>query len=208
MAAKTLPGALALTIINYKIGGVVEYIRDRAKSLTTRISESYYELGGVLEVIATSEPPLYEEWEYSTFRDYVSIELGMSSRHVMRLRFTWRTLSALKVPKSKIRKLLRSGFSKVKEICKVLTKENIDQWIELAERESYVNIAELVKSQLAGDVFKAKTSFLAQLDKKQEKLIKRALNVALKHELGGRSKGSRLAYICKVFIESVRTKNR
>lgn len=129
-------------------------IRHRAKELVTDLEHGYMELAEILyRVYDTPKgnqkhgPPLFVGWGYKTFEDYVNQELGFAVRKAQRLRLIWHRLEVeLSALDSEVRqRIVKLGWTKVREIVNVLTIENALEWVEKAERMSSRDLEEEVR---------------------------------------------------------------
>jgi len=127
-------------------------LRTQAKNLVKRIDEGYLEMGQLLWQIydtpSVGGGALYRHWGYSTFADYVEKELGIHPKRAQRLRSVWYNLEVrLKdhITAEARERLVRLGFSKVREMVNVLTPENFEGWVEKGEELSYPALSAALK---------------------------------------------------------------
>jgi len=130
--------------------------RKRAKELSAELDLGYMELARILyqlrDTPAADDPrrgPVYTSWGYSSFGEYVEAELGINEKKAERLRSIWFTLEVQlrdMDPKLKER-IVNLGLGKVRELIRVLTMRNAEQWIEIAEKTSYRGLLREVKDE-------------------------------------------------------------
>lgn len=130
-------------------------VRRDAKGLAGQLDEGYIELARLLYMIYDTpidgdpkNPPMYTKWGYSTFNDYVESELQIHRKKAQRLRQVWYHLEVrlkdhLDVETKK--RLVALGFSKVRELARVLTPKNVDKWIEKATELSYPKLCTTIQ---------------------------------------------------------------
>ena len=127
-------------------------IRGKAKSLVKMLDTGYMDLGQVLYQIFMTPGPqggkAYVSWGYSSFDDYVALDLDTHPKKAQRLMAIHRrvvielgdTLSAVTRAR-----LVALGFSKLKELIRVLTPSNVEEWLTFAENASWRAIDDRVK---------------------------------------------------------------
>lgn len=130
-------------------------IRVRARELAHDLEHGYLELAKILyDIYDRSEdgdsknPPLFVTWGYKTFAEYVDQELGFAIRKAQRLRLIWFKLTVeLHGLDSKVKKrLVALGWSKLRELVRVLTLKNATEWIDKAENMSFVQLEDAVRA--------------------------------------------------------------
>jgi hypothetical protein len=119
-----------------------EKLRKRAKELSKTIETGYSELGNILRVLSDAtvnndphDKLFIREWGFDTFPEWVEKDLGIHRRkaqRMVRVFFTIEKHLADMDPALKAR-LVVLPFSKVRELVRVLTLNNIAQWIPYAE---------------------------------------------------------------------------
>lgn len=132
-------------------------IRRRAKELVRVIDLGYFDLCNVLyEIYDTpvdgdaKREPVFALWNYSSFGEYAQVELGLKPRKAEYLRsigFKFATDLAELDPVLK-EELVALGWTKLRELVKVLTIRNAAGWIERAKKLSQAELLDLVKKHL------------------------------------------------------------
>lgn len=107
-----------------------------------RVAETYFELGGALARIRN------DSWfdPYPSFDKWVEGETEMRRSKARALIQIYTTLANSGLPWAKVSHL---GWTKLRRIAKVLTKDNADHWIEVASKHSRPELVETVKKHVA-----------------------------------------------------------
>jgi hypothetical protein len=131
-------------------------VRRRAKELAQVLDSGYMELARILYQVydtpAEGDPrrlAIYTAWGYDTFKDYAEQELGLHPKKAERLRRIWFVLEvqmkdldpALK------QRIVNLGFSKVRELIKILTARNAEALIAEAESIGYKQLESMVSDE-------------------------------------------------------------
>lgn len=124
-----------------------------ARELVVQLCEgaefTFFKLGGVLSVIQANG--WYEP--YASFKDYVETERGINYRTARYWISIYNGIVESGVPWAKVKHL---GWTKLKEIVPVLTLDNVDHWVALAEKQTTLQLIETVKkAQLPDDMSEA-----------------------------------------------------
>jgi hypothetical protein len=123
-----------------------------AKLLVDKLAEgaefTFFQLGGVLSVIHNNG------WfkPYASFKEYVEHEHGIKFRRAMHWIAIYKALAENKVPWEKVKQL---GWTKLSVIAQLLTPENVDEWVSIAEDQTVLQLKETVRSTKSADVPKA-----------------------------------------------------
>jgi hypothetical protein len=131
-------------------------LRNNAKDLSGRLESGYMQMAEILYYVydtPSSEPPhqpLFLEWGYKTFAEYAESELGLHRRKAEFLRRIWYRLEVeLSGLDLKIKdRIIALGWTKVRELIRVLTLLNAEKWVERAENESYTTLCVSTKAYL------------------------------------------------------------
>lgn len=121
-------------------------VRRRAKDLSQTLDLGYVELARILYQVYDTpiegdaqRGPVYRAWGYESFGEYAEKELGLHQKKAERLRKIWYILEIQckdMDPELKER-LVNLGYSKVRELVRVITLRSAPIWIEQAEHMSY-----------------------------------------------------------------------
>jgi hypothetical protein len=129
-------------------------VRSRAKSLAKDVENQYMALGELLYKVYDTpiggDPkngPVYKDWGYKSFSDYAEQELGLEKKRAEKLRSIW---FHLKVRLSSLSDALRSqlvalGYSKMREIVRVLDLDSAQWWVDRAPLMNYQTVAATVR---------------------------------------------------------------
>ena len=125
-------------------------LRKRSKHLVTLLEAGNVELGIILWQLHntpvdgdTKKEANYTRWGYSTFGEFVEVDLGMHRRKAERLR---RIGSVLEVELSALDEALRDraksiGWSKLRELIKIFANKHdrhtVQEWVSFAEQNNY-----------------------------------------------------------------------
>ena len=177
--------------------------------LLNGIDKDYFKLGGVLSVIQTNG--WFMDKNYENFRAYVENELGMAYRKSMYLIGIYNGLVKSGVLWSQVAHL---GWTKLKELAPILTPDNVEQWVGLAENMTVLQLQEHIKSESAGasaggdapegaegSVAEAKktTTMTFKLHEDQKETVRAALD-KVKHETGTEFDSVALETLCLDFL--------
>ncbi len=129
------------------VAGELENLKEtEARKLVTELREGsdfgFFKLGGVLSVIQSNnwiEP-------HGSFKDFVEAEHGLNYRRAMYWIGIYNGLVNSGIPWEAVKSL---GWTKLKEIVPVLTKDNVKQWVKTAEKQTTLQLIETVKSDIA-----------------------------------------------------------
>ena len=133
-------------------------IRNRAKALADQVEMGYLELGEILYRIydapVDGDPKngsVLAKWGYKSIGEYAEKELGLHDKKAQRLvRIFYRIeieLGGFGSPDLK-RRFCRLGWSKAKELVRILTKENAAYWIENAEKWNFATTFERIRMEV------------------------------------------------------------
>lgn len=172
-----------------------------AEKLSEDIESNYFKLGGVLKIIQQ------QQWfeGYATFDAFVLERFGFKARKAAYLISIYTNLVDKQIPWAKVGHL---GWTKLKDLAPILTKENIDEWVAKADGLTVLELQALLKSQEGGDTedgeSTAKTSTDVvkigfKLHKDQAEMVQTALAKA-KGELGTDHDNVALAGICSGYL--------
>lgn len=109
---------------------------------------TYFKLGGVLSVIQANN------WfeGYASFREFVEKKHGIHYRRATYWVQIYNDLVAADVSWDKVKPL---GWTKLKEISSIITKENVDDWVKMALSQTTLQLIETVANHKKADAPKA-----------------------------------------------------
>jgi len=122
-------------------------VRRRARTLMKTLDVGYMELAEILylvnEMTIDGDPrkaAVFNAWGYDTFAEWAEDELNLHRRKAERLRRIFYDINLLDQDglEPKVRKrLIELGWSKVRDLLRVVSVKNAEQWIDMGENLSY-----------------------------------------------------------------------
>lgn len=107
--------------------------------LAENIETNYFKMGGVLKLIYDNS--WFEGFE--TFGLFVFETFGFQERKAKYLMEIYSELVTKQIPWEKVHHL---GWTKLKDLAKVLTPENVDEWVAKAEKVTVVELQAMLKA--------------------------------------------------------------
>lgn len=105
-----------------------------------------FKLGGVLATIQGNH--FWKNYgEFTSFKDYVTLKVGMEYRKALYLISNYTALVEAEVKWEDFKDI---GWSKLKEINRIITKENAKEWLDKARMYTIIQLQVLVKQAMAG----------------------------------------------------------
>ena len=166
---------------------------------------NYFKLGGVLAVI--QENGWWSESGHENFKTFIEAEMGLPYRKAMYLIEIYQSLVEAEIPWDTVKDV---GWTKLKEIAKLLTQENADEWVQRANEMTTIQLVEYIKasqqSETAeeGDEETTKATKVSTMTFKvhedQKETIRTALDKA-KEEAGTEYDTVALEGICIQYME-------
>jgi hypothetical protein len=195
-------------------------VRSKARKLARVIETGYMGLAELLYAIDAipvdgdqNKGAIYVQWGYDSFGEYVEQELNVQRRRAERLKTIWRRVQVelADMDESLRRRLIDLGWSKVRELVRVINLENAEKWIETAEGMNYQRVALAVKMALSKteeedsdgadppeDVEKLKVINF-HLFPEQQDIVVQALERASQLS-GSEKKGHNISLVCMDFL--------
>lgn len=177
-------------------------------SLIESVDFSYFKLGGVLSTIQDNN---WWEGESDTFKSFIQDNFGLHYRKAMYLINIYDGLVEADIPWAKVSGL---GWTKLKELADILTKDNVDEWVEKAQSMTTLNLQAAVKAYKAGDLSTDGTTdpdssgvstITFKVHPDQKETIKQAVEQAME-EASTEFKGVALEAICMNYLSGGSTK--
>lgn len=171
---------------------------NEASRLAENIEQNYFKLGGVLKVIY--ENSWFEGFE--SFGLFVYERFGFQERKAKYLMEIYSELVTKQIPWEKV---VHLGWTKLKDLAKVLTAENVDEWIAKAEKVTVVELQAMLKAAAPADAegsTKTKddvTTLKFKLKADQLETVNSALNKG-KAEVGTEYDNVALEMICAGYL--------
>lgn len=131
--------------------------------LLDNIDHDYFRLGGVLSVIQAQG--WYMDKNYESFRAFVEADCGINYRKAMYLIEIYNGLVESGVEWDKVKHL---GWTKLKELAKILTPANVDEWVALIDGQemTVLQLQEHIRALEAGSAPAAEDASVAAESKK------------------------------------------
>lgn len=118
----------------------VEDIRERILKRKNILDQQYLRLGYDLFLVYKDES--YKKWDYESYADYVTNEVGISIQTADDYRRLWKFYNEMCVDQDKLSGI---GYTRARTIRSVLKRSNVDQWLEKARTLSFDNLRAEVK---------------------------------------------------------------
>jgi len=131
--------------------------RKRAKHLARQLDTGYVEMARLLywfdQIPVNDDPrraPTYTRWGYTSFNDFVTIDLGMHVRRAQRLRVIGRMLevelAGLDVDLRD--RLINLGWTKVRELARIFANKHdrrtVEEWVDYSETHNHLLVERAV----------------------------------------------------------------
>lgn len=196
-----VPGEDVLSDLVHEIENMKEdEARHMVAALSNETEMTLFKLGGVLSLIQANgwfEP-------YASFREYVEKEVGMHYRKATYWSAIYNHLAESKVPWEKVKGI---GWTKLKEIAEVLTVDNVDEWVKIAQSQTTLQLIETVKASkqkdnpkaLEDQASKTVTTITFKVHEDQKETVKAAIAKA-KDDSGTTVDTAALEFICLDFL--------
>ena len=175
-----------------------------AVELNEQADIAFFRLGGILSLVSANGWWQTDDNKYPTFRAYIEQEHGLEYRKATYWIAIYNALAKSDVPWEKIKTV---GWTKLKEIAKVLTVENVDDWVEKAEKVNTLTLHDMVKKETEGgttdDGTPAETEKVTTKTFKVHAGQKEVIEAAIKkaREVSGTEVDTMaLEYICQDFL--------
>jgi hypothetical protein len=134
-------------------------VRVEAKAVAVRYKDCWAELAKLLYRVKMLRD--FEKWKYVTFEAYVEEELGLEARTVRYwLSIYDKLVLQLGVSEAQLK---GKAWGKVRYIVPVATKENVDKWLEKAERLTQPELAVSVHDAIEGKAEKPDTDLFTPI---------------------------------------------
>ena len=117
---------------------------NEAIRLAENIETNYFKLGGVLNLI--HQNTWFEGYE--SFGLFVFEKFGFQERKAKYLIEIYKELVTKQIPWAKVQHL---GWTKLKDLARVLTQDNVDEWVAKAEKVTVLELQAMLKATQAPD---------------------------------------------------------
>jgi hypothetical protein len=196
-----VPGEDAIVDMVHEVENMDEASSLEAVDILKETAEvTFFKLGGVLSRIQTNE------WfkPHASFKDYIENEHGMKYRRAMKWIEIYNNLAESGVPWSSVKEL---GWTKLGVISSVLNPKNVKQWVKLAEKNTTLQLEDIVKGQQSKNAPQAiedqasstVTTMTFKVHEDQKETIQAAIDKA--KEISGTTVATAaLEFICTEYI--------
>ena len=133
-------------------------VRSRARKLVDSIDQGYMELAELIHWVWSTpidgdpmKACVCVAWGYQNYTQWAEEELGLHKRKTERLKAIWDHLHITlggKLERKTQRRLIALGWTKVRELTRVIDETNIEPWIEMAEHLNYQELCVAVRQAL------------------------------------------------------------
>ena len=117
-----------------------QIIREEAVRAKDMVETGYSKLARCLFDIYNQN--LYTKWEYVSFENYVDTELQINYRKAMYLVEIYNTAKMLNMDMARLERI---GWTKARELIKIVDEENAEEWMGLAENSTAKELNVLIK---------------------------------------------------------------
>jgi len=131
-----------------------EAIRSEARTVVAEVDQAYMRVAEILYRVqtlrvnggTTEGPPLHTAWGFKTFEEWVESELGFQRHKANALIRIHRRFAVdlTEMPEATRAKLLKMGWTKAREVVRVLTLKNADHWATMGEQLSFPDLRRAV----------------------------------------------------------------
>lgn len=155
-------------------------VRDRLLEAKGALENGYLEMAQLISEAFHKE--FHLNWGFGTFREYCEQELEIGYHKATYFMDIWDKVKTLELPKSKVTKL---GWTKMKDIAAVVTKENAEELLEKASSMSSRELTETVKTMRKSDPNKDKNvpvtvTFSVKMGESEHRVVLDAIEEAKK----------------------------
>ena len=176
--------------------------------LTEQTEMTFFRLGGILSLVQSNQ------WytPYATFRAFVEQEHGIGYHKATYFIQIYNCLVESGVPWDKVKTV---GWTKLKEIAKVINNDNVDDWVKLASSQNTITLIDTVKKHLAqgaptaieDQTSKTVTTKTFKVHEEQKLVIEAAINKA-KEATGTQVDTAALEFICLDYMGGMSLKDK
>lgn len=144
-----------------EISGTEEWsnrIRKRARLLVKSINQGYMELAEIIHTVWSTpingdrqNACVCVSWGYESYVQWGEEELGLHRRKIERLKAIWYHLHETlggKLDADIRKRIIALGWTKVRELIRVIDERNAEQWVEMAEQLNYNELCVAIRQAL------------------------------------------------------------
>lgn len=203
---KTSEAKAVPDVIEDTVAEIENLSKDAAFASIGKLNDSSnfnnFRLGGVLSSIQKNQ--WWQEQGHESFKSCIEDAYGMEYRKAMYLMGIYNNLVESEVPWSKVSDI---GWTKLKELAAILTKENVDEWVEIAKDHTAIQLQARVREAKKGTLASSGseptssdiTTFSVKVHGDQKETIKDAVDKA-KAEAETEFDGVALEAICISYL--------
>lgn len=175
-----------------------DQVRKQIKVARSSVEKGYMDLAKLLSEIYHKEYHL--EWGFANFEAYCDMELDFQYRKAKYLVEIWDKVKTLNIDQKRLEAI---GWTKLRELVKVMDAENVEEWLERAESSSYRELHTTISTRIgSGETPEQITTFKLRMDAGEAAIIMEALDAA-KSMLSSDKENETLALqmICQDWME-------
>jgi hypothetical protein len=119
-------------------------LKERLAALALDVGNNYFLIGGLLSIVTSKS--LFTQWGFEKFKDWVHAETDFELRKAQHLIRNYNRVVDLDIPFSAFQNI---GWTKISMLLKVLSQENVRQWVEKAKALDIDSLAKEIKEARA-----------------------------------------------------------
>lgn len=172
-------------------------IHRRILRLKGHLDTCYYQLGGLLREVFHQQ--YYLDLGFDHFEEYLRVNLEFGLRKAFYLMSIWERTRELNIPKEKLRRI---GWTKMKEVVRVATPEDLVVWLARAEEMTVQELQDLIAQKKTYN--EAPKPFTLYFYQAQREVFERALEIAYLMT-GSENRGYQAEMIAAEFLATYET---
>lgn len=118
--------------------------------------------------------PVYQEWGWQTWEDYVETEVGLHKRTAKSYVLVYETFE-IKLKGAYDERTLPQSFGVLRDLCAVVNRKNVKDWFRKTSGKSRCDVVEMIEAEAYGGQPRAMAELRVTMTKKQRKLVQRAI---------------------------------
>lgn len=176
-----------------------DQVRKQIKEARSSVDKGSMDMAKLLSEIYHKEYHL--AWGFSNFEAYCDMELDFQYRKAKYLVEIWDKVKSFNIDQKRLEAI---GWTKLRELVKVMDAENVEEWLGRAESSSYRELHTTISTRVgSGEAPDQITTFKLRMDAGEAAIIIEALDAA-KSMLSGDKENTTLALqmICQDWMEA------
>lgn len=176
-----------------------DQVRKQIKEARSSVDKGSMDMAKLLSEIYHKEYHL--AWGFSNFEAYCDMELDFQYRKAKYLVEIWDKVKTFNIDQKRLEAI---GWTKLRELVKVMDAENVEEWLERAESSSYRELHTTISTRIgSGEDVNQITTFKLRMDAGEAAIIMEALDAA-KSMLSSDKENTTLALqmICQDWMEA------